>query len=85
MEETEYLPSEYAARYYRGKPLPKTEAKMKGKFLTRNIVLFRECTNKECGVVDEMNIQELLDYGCEEDCHNCGSLMVIGQECIIRN
>lgn len=84
MEFTEYLPSEESAKYYNRKCFSKQEKKMK--VLTRNIVLFRECTNKkECGVIDSMSIEELRDYGCEEECHNCGAQMVISQEALIKN
>jgi len=83
MEDLEYLPSFEAARYFGEESLTTMEEIMKGRFLTRNIVLFRECT--ECDVVDEMDINELLDYGVEEECHNCGSRMVIGQEFVIKD
>ena len=57
---------------------------MKGKFLTKNIILFTECSSDKCDNTSTMSIEELRDFG-EGDCEKCGAFMMISQECMINN
>jgi hypothetical protein len=81
MEDTEYLPT------CGFKPIGRTKSEeiMKGKFLTKNIVLFLECPDKECGVVDKVDVVDLITHAWDDECHNCGAQMEFSEEFVVKD
>jgi hypothetical protein len=78
MEDTEYLPTCGSI------PIGLRRKAMKGKFLTRNIVLFTECANEKCDQTGKISVEDLRDHG-EGECGLCGDIMYLSQECMIKN
>ncbi len=79
-EDTEYLPTCGAI------PVGRLNGGvMDGKVLTKNVVLLTECATKHCTHTGELTIKDLRDHGPEGECPVCGDIMIISQECLVRN
>ena len=77
-EDTEYLPTCGA------EPIGRRGGIMDGKVLTRNVVLFTECASDKCKQTGELSIEQLRD-GWNGECLKCGDIMILSQECAVRN
>lgn len=78
MEDTEYLPT------CGSHPNVKRRIEMKGKFLTKNIILTAVCIGHHCVHTKPLTIEELWADGLKL-CPICKSRMIIEEEFVIHN
>jgi len=83
MEDLEYLPSFEAAACFRGEKLPKSEVNVKGRFLTKNIIVLTKCNKTDCDFAEEVPIKK-LKTSPEPRCPICYNQLNT-DECIIEN
>ena len=88
MEDTEYLPT---CGFF---PIGSRRNEMKGKFLTKNIELKAVCIGSHCVHTQPVTIEDLWTEPQTDDdrlgensarCPECGSLMILDDEFIVKN
>jgi transcription elongation factor Elf1 len=78
LEDTEYLPT------CGFRPIGSRRSNMQGKFLTKNIELMSVCAGSHCDHWEPVSIKELEKIG-KKSCPECGAIMQIEEEFIIKD
>jgi hypothetical protein len=47
--------------------------------------LFLECPDKECGVVDKVDVVDPITHAWDDECHNCGAQMEFSEEFVVKD